>query len=120
MRNQSSFFVGKLFARPTRCTPIRWILSLSKGPIEFDDSDRDNSALRRDGQDPSAPTASSRNARLVLLTPLAGYALFIAKAVVGPVNMTPFLEDGHIYVNAHSVAFPAGVVRGQVREDDDD
>ena len=88
MRNQSSFFVRKLFARPTRCTPIRWILSLSKGPIEFDDSDRDNSALRRDGQDPSAPTASSRNARLVLLTPLAGYALFIAKSVVGPVNMT--------------------------------
>ena len=30
------------------------------------------------------------------------------------------MRDGHIYVNAHSVEFPSGVVRGQMHEDDDD
>ncbi len=85
------------------------IVGLSKQPIEFDDVGRDESAPRqipieptprgpllerevsrasRDGHDPSAPVPSPWNARLVLMAPLVGYALFIAKSVAGPVNVT--------------------------------
>ena len=84
-------------------------MGLSNQPIEFDDVGRDESARRqipvepaprgplfesgvsrvsRDGNDPSAPAPSPWNARLVLMAPLASYALFIAKSVAGPVNVT--------------------------------
>ena len=58
-------------------------MSLPNQPIVFDDGDHDNSAPRSDGHDPFASTASPWSAVAVLLSPLAGYVLFIAKSAWG-------------------------------------